>query len=112
MPKSYPSTSPAAKTTLPSGCAALVRIEEIHRQLRGVAPASTHAVTAGSLARDLGVSYNTVCDDLDLLRLMFAAPAGSTADGSFELQATAFILHEEREDRPAWPLLHPDLRWS
>jgi len=67
-------TPPPAKTALPSGRAALIRIEEIHRQLRDVAPGSTHAVTAGSLARDLGVSYNTVRDDLDLLRLTFDAP--------------------------------------
>lgn len=65
---------PPAKTALPSGRAALVRIEEIHRQLRAVTPGSKTRVSANTLARDLGVTRNTVIDDLDLFRAIFDAP--------------------------------------
>jgi predicted DNA-binding transcriptional regulator YafY len=73
MPR--PSSSSAPERARPlTGRAALLRIEEIHRRLRAITPTSTERVTADILARELGVSRNTIKDDLDLLRLVFDAP--------------------------------------
>lgn len=67
--------APAAlqSSYVPSGRASLIRIEEIHRQLKGVTPQGVRTVTIKSLAKDLEVAPNTVKVDLELLRI-FNAP--------------------------------------
>jgi predicted DNA-binding transcriptional regulator YafY len=54
---------------MPAGCAALVRVEQIHTLLRAVpsTPTGKGRVTSGMLAKELGVSRNTIKSDLALL---------------------------------------------
>lgn len=63
----------ATSAYLPSGRATLFRMEQIHDEICRVTPAGTHKVTINGLAAQLGVSRNTVKEDLGLLEI-FNAP--------------------------------------
>ena len=79
MNRTFPSMSHRHRTftprEAPSRRSAFVRMEHIHRLLRAVprTPTGTFRVSLRSLARELGVSRNTIIEDLELLEL-FNAP--------------------------------------
>jgi predicted DNA-binding transcriptional regulator YafY len=97
-----PRTS-ASPARMPAGCAALVRVEQIHTFLRAVpsTPTGKGRVTSGMLAKELGVSRNTIKSDLALLE-GFNAPIAYDAvrrtlyyRGPFELRPSLSLAPHE-----------------
>lgn len=101
MPKP-PSSPEASPLRIPAGCAALVRVEQIHSLLQSVpsTPTGTYRVTAGTLAQELGVSRNTIKSDLALLE-------GFNAPIAYDPRRRTLFYREPFALRPALPL-EPD----
>ena len=79
----------------PSRRSAFVRMEHIHRLLRAVprTPTGTYRVSLRYLAGELGVSRNTIIDDLELLEL-FNAPV------AYDRSRRTYYYSQDFELRP------------